>query len=100
MGGAAVLVVQVVGVFPDIEGQQRPQVVGDGVVGARVLGDGKGSVGRRGLEPDPAAAEEAGAFLLEFGLEGFQGAPLGFYLRHEGRFLDFARNDRRGARKD
>ena len=74
--GAAVLVVEVVGVFPDIEGEERLEAVGDGVVCTWVLGDGEfASV--VGLQPDPAGAEEADALGLEVGLEGVEGAPLG-----------------------
>ena len=48
--GAAVLVVEVVGVFPDVEGEEGAEAVGDGVVGAGVLADGQGA-GGIGLEP-------------------------------------------------
>ena len=51
--GAAILVVEVVGVFPDVEGEEGPEAVGDGVVGAGVLADGQGA-GGIGLEPDPS----------------------------------------------
>ena len=40
MGGAAVLVVEVVGVFPDVEGEYWLETVCDGVIGVGVLGDG------------------------------------------------------------
>lgn len=62
--------------LPDVEGQDWAQAVGDGVVGTGALQDLKGPV-LRGGEPDPAGAEEGEAFLLEFSLEGFEGAPLG-----------------------
>lgn len=75
--GAAVLVVEVVGVFPDVEGQEGFEAVGDGVVGAGVLADGQGA-GGIGLEPHPAGPEEADALGDELFLEGFEGAPLGF----------------------
>ena len=96
MGGAAVLVVEVVGVFPDVEGQEGLEAVGGGVVGAGVLADGKSAVGI-GLEPDPAGAEEGGAGGDERGLEGGEGAPLAGDLGLEGRFLHpfGARNDNR-----
>jgi len=86
MRGAAVLVVEVVGVFPDVEGEEGAEAVGDGVVGAGVLADGQGT-GGIGLEPDPAGAEEADALGNELFLEGFEGAPLGFDLADQGRFL-------------
>ena len=77
--GAAVLVVEVVGVFPDVEGEEGAEAMGDGVVGAGVLADGQGA-GGIGLEPDPAGAEEADALGDELFLEGLEGAPLGFDL--------------------
>ena len=39
MGGAAGLVVEVVGVLPDVEGEQGFEAFGDGVVGTGLLGD-------------------------------------------------------------
>ena len=79
MGGAAVLVVEVVGVFPDVEGEDGFEAVGDGVVGVGVLGDGQFAVGV-GLEPNPTGAEQAYAFGFEIGFEGVEGAPLLFNL--------------------
>ena len=75
--GAAVLVVEVVGVFPDVEGEEGAEAVGDGVVGAGVLADGQGA-GGIGLEPHPPGPEQADALGDELLLEGFEGAPLGF----------------------
>ena len=40
VGGAAVLVVEVVGVFPDVEGEYWLETVCDWVIGVGVLGDG------------------------------------------------------------
>ena len=77
MRGAAVLVVEVVGVLPDVEGQEGAEAVGDGVVGAGVLADGQGA-GIIGLEPHPAGPEQADALGDELLLEGLEGAPLGF----------------------
>ena len=79
MRGAAVLVVEVVGVLPDVEGEEGAEAVGDGVVGAGVLADGQGA-GGIGLEPHPPGAEEADALGDELFLEGLEGAPLGFEL--------------------
>jgi len=73
--GAEVLVVEVVGVFPDVEGQERGEAAGDGVGGAGFLGDVEGAVGGGG-EPDPAGAEEGDAGGGEDGLEGIDRAPL------------------------
>ncbi len=56
MGGAAVLVVQVVGVLPDVEGEEGLEAVGNGVVGAGVLGDAQLASGIC-LKPYPAGAE-------------------------------------------
>ena len=41
VGGAAVLVVQVVGVFPDVEGEEGLEAVGYRIVGTRTLQDNK-----------------------------------------------------------
>ena len=86
MRGASVLVVEVVGVLPDVEGQEGLEAVGDGVVGVGVLDDGQFAVGV-GLEPDPAGAEEADAFCLKLGLEGVETPPLLFDLGKKSRFL-------------
>ena len=75
MGGAAVLVVQVVGVLPDVEGQERGKATGDGIGGAGLLGDDEGAVGG-GREPDPPGAEKAHASGFEGRFEGVEGAPL------------------------
>ncbi len=90
LGGTAVLVVEVVGVLPDVEGEERAEAFGDGVAGAGLLSDNEGAVGGGG-EPDPAGAEEGGAFGFEFGKEGFEGAPLFLYLGYELGFFRFAR---------
>ena len=82
--GAAVLVVKVVSVFPDVEGEDGAEAVGDGIVGAGVLADGQGA-GDIGLEPDPAGAEEAHTLGNEVFLEGLDGAPLLSDLPAEGR---------------
>ena len=83
VGGAAVLVVEVVGVLPDVEGEDGLEAAGDGVAGAGLLGDGERAV-RRGGEPDPAGAEEPDALGDEVVLEGVEGAPLFDDLGHEG----------------
>ena len=83
--GAAVLVVEVVGVFPNVEGEEGPEAVGDGVVGAGVLADGQGA-GGIGPEPHPPGPEQADALGDELLLEGFEGAPLRLDLLAEGRF--------------
>ena len=75
MGGTAVLVVEIVGVFPDVEGEQGFEALGDGVVRSGLLGDDQGAVFLCG-EPHPAAAEEGDAFGLELGLEGIHTPPL------------------------
>jgi len=61
--------------LPDIERQNRLQALGERVVGVRLLGDDEGAVGGGG-EPDPAGAEEGGAFGDEIGLEGVYSPPL------------------------
>ena len=82
MSGAAVLIVEVVGVFPDVEGEQRGEAFGDGVVGAGLLGDDQGAVFLCG-EPYPTTAEETDAFGFELGFEGIEGAPLLLDLLNE-----------------
>ncbi len=70
-----ILIVEVIGVFPDIEGQQRFIAFGDRVVGIGFLRDHQSAVGL-GREPGPAGAEKAGAFGFEFGFESFKAPPL------------------------
>ena len=96
---AAVLVVEVVGVFPDVEGQEGAEAVGDGVIGAGVPADGQGA-GGIGLEPDPAGAEEADAGGDEGGLEGGEGAPLGLDLNFQGAGRPFGCSDRLSSRTE
>ena len=79
MGGTAILVVEVVGMLPDVEGEDGFEAVGDGVVCVGVLANGQFAF-VIGLKPDPAATEKAYAFGFEVGLEGVEGAPLLFKL--------------------
>ncbi len=73
--GAAVLIVEIVGVLPDVEGEEWLEVVKEGVVGVWFLGDDEFAVGVL-AEPYPAGAEEGGAFLLELFLESLEGAEV------------------------
>lgn len=75
MGGAAVLVVQVVGVLPYVEGENGFEAMGYRIVCIGALEDGQFAI-LVGGEPHPAAAEEAHALGFKIGLEGFEGAPL------------------------
>ena len=75
MVGTAVLVVEIVGVFPDVEGEEGLQTALEWVGGVGLLGDDEVTVGGGG-EPYPAGAEEGGAFLLELGLEVGEGAEV------------------------
>ena len=84
VGGAAVLVVEVVSVLPDVESEDGLEVVSHGVVGASVLGNGQ-LTGGIGLEPNPTTAEEGSAFLFELGFEDIYTTPLLLDLS-----LDFA----------
>ena len=105
VGCAPILVVEVVGVFPNVKSKDGTKSMGDGVIGAGVLADGQ-CTGRIRLEPDPARAEKGGSFLYEVGFEGVEAPPLFNDLGYKGRFLDsgfaFARNDsgRAFARND
>lgn len=60
MGSALVLVIQIIGVLPDVEGKEGAEAVGYGIIGVGVLGDAQLPC-LVGLEPDPAGAEEGGA---------------------------------------
>ena len=79
MSSALVLVVKVVGVLPDVEGEDGAEAVGDGIVGVGVLGDGE-LAGGGGLEPNPATTEKAYAFGFEVGFERIDTSPLFHYL--------------------
>ena len=72
---AGVAVIDIIGVLPHVEGEQRLEALGDGVAGVAFLGDDEFAV-RVEAEPDPAGAEEAGALGGEFLLEGFEAAEL------------------------
>ena len=97
--GPAILIVKVIGVLPNIESQKRTRAMGDGVIGARVLGDAQLPHLVR-LQPNPTAAEEGSTFGDELVLEGVEASPLFDDLRNNNRFLDFgfayARNDSGG----
>lgn len=75
MRGAAVLVIQIIGVLPDVEGEEGLEALRHGIAGVGLLGDDEGAV-LIGGEPDPAGAEEADAFGFEIGLKNFYTPPL------------------------
>ena len=75
MSSTPVLVVEVVGVLPDVEGEEGLEAVGDGIISASVLGNGEGAF-FIGLEPDPATTEEAHAFNFELSFKGVYTSPL------------------------
>ncbi len=75
VGGAAVMVVQVVGVLPYVEGEEGLEAVGYRIVCIGALEDGQFAI-LVGGEPHPTAPKQADAFSFEIGLEGFEGAPL------------------------
>ena len=77
--GATILIIEIVGMFPNIKGENGAEAVGDGVVGAGVLADGK-LTSVIGLESDPSGAEDADAFGFKILLEGVKSAPLGLDL--------------------
>ena len=66
---AAVLVIQIIGVFPNVKGQEGLEAMGHWIVSAGILGDAQ-FAGFVGLKPDPAATEEGDTFRFEFGFEG------------------------------
>ena len=82
MRSATILIVQIIRVFPNVEGEEGLEAVGNRIVSTRILTNAQ-FAGFVGLEPDPAAAEEGGAFGFEFGFEGVEGTPLGFDLLFE-----------------
>lgn len=75
VGRAGVAVIDIIGVLPNVEGEQRLEALGDGVAGVAFLGDDEFAV-RAEAEPDPAGAEEPGALGSEFLLEGLEAAEL------------------------
>ena len=81
-----ILVVQIIGVLPDVEGEDGLKAVSDGVVGAGVLSNGQ-LAGGVGLEPDPAGAKEGDAFGFEFSFESIHTSPLLRNLSKKRRFL-------------
>ena len=86
VGGAAVLVVQVVGMFPHVEGEEGLEAVSYRIVCIGALEDNQFTI-LLGGEPHPSAAEEAHALGFKIGLEGFEGAPLLLDLGKEWRFF-------------
>ena len=83
MGGTAILIIKVVGVFPDIEGQKGCQTFYYRVGGVGLLSDCQLSV-LVGGQPYPARTEQACAFRLKFGFEGVKASPLFVYLCGKG----------------
>src|SRR5690606_28206053 len=74
--GTRVTVVDVVGVFPHVTGQQRNVVGGDGGDGIAGVDDIDRAVGLLD-QPGPAGTEVGSGHLVEFGLEVVEAAPLG-----------------------
>ena len=72
---AAILVVEVVGVFPHVDAENGLQTVANGVTGIGFLRDDEFAFVVTG-EPNPSAAEEGGTFFLEFFFEGLEGTEL------------------------
>ena len=73
--GAAVLVVQVVGMFPKVEAQQRDVSVAYGIVSVGLLQDDKGAVLLHG-QPYPSRAEETHGAMVKLLLEVGKSVPL------------------------
>src|SRR5690348_12202251 len=71
---AAVLVLQVVGVLPDVDAQQWPAALRQGRILVGRAGDDQLAVG--GDQPRPAAAEPLHGVVLELGLERVEAAEV------------------------
>src|ERR1700747_3361681 len=71
--GTAVVVLEVIGVLPDVVAENREQALGDGVV---LVGSGDDLNVAVGFarQPDPAAAELLSAGVVEFGLKILEAA--------------------------
>lgn len=82
MRSPAVLVIQIIGVLPNVESQQGLKIPGqagndasDGITSVRLLGNDECAIRLCG-EPNPAAAEQSNTFGLEFCFEGVDIPPL------------------------
>ena len=75
MIGTTILIIQIVGVFPYIEGQQWLQAALYRIGGIRLLGDGQLTIVVC-RQPHPARAEQRGTLLLEFLLESLKRAEI------------------------
>lgn len=73
--GASVLVVQVVSVLPDVDGQEGAEAHREGVSGVMALPDGELPVLVR-AEPHPPARKVPGGLVAEGLLEGLEGAKV------------------------
>ena len=82
MSGSAVLVVEIVGMFPYIEGQKRFQALNNWIGGAWFLCDNKLTICISG-EPNPSRTKETYTFCLKLCLESIQRSPLLLYLRSQ-----------------
>ena len=78
MVGAAVLVVEVVGVFPHIESQKRLERAAERIAGVCLLGNLQVPF-LVGGKPYPAGAEESGALFLELCFESLKAAEITYY---------------------
>ena len=72
--GTAVVVLQVVGVFPDVVAHDGVETLGDGIVLVGSAEDLHLAAGGLACEPDPSAAELLGAGFVELSLEIFEAA--------------------------
>lgn len=75
MGGTTVLIIEIIGVLPNVEGQKGLQALGNGVGSAGFLRDDQGAISLSG-EPYPAAAKKAYAFGNELFFESVETPPL------------------------
>lgn len=75
MVGTAVLIVEIVGMFPHVDAHERLEVMTNGVAAVHFLRDDKLTVFVGG-EPHPTRTEECSTLLLEFLLEGIKRTKL------------------------
>ena len=77
MVGTAILIIHIVGVLPNVEGEQWAESVSDWVLCVLLLSDDEFTISIGG-KPNPSRAEKRSAFLGKLLLEGFKTTELCF----------------------